>query len=151
MLKGFGVMKSRHVAIASFIFTPVGLVFAADSLRCLFMHCIVDDASRRALAYLGIPILIAHAVFSSLVLFPAIVALKRWVGPVFSSIGVAAIAAAAIAAIFHDPAIDGPYLHTWIHLGAPLTVAWSIAGLVACAFWPNYSFNPDAYNGKANQ
>lgn len=68
----------------------------------------------------------------------------RSLGSGQGSFAVAALAAIAISGTLHQPEIDGSYFRSWLYLGGPLTIAWSIAGLVACAFWPNPSFNPDA-------
>lgn len=103
----------------------------------MLKECLRDDAAIWAEAMLGLPLLVAWLVASWLLVFPAMLALRRRCGRVLAPAVVGLLFAVGLAALFHRPDIDGTFVNTAMHLVPWLAGAWFAGGVVAATLWPN--------------
>jgi len=111
----------------------------------MLKECLRDDAAIWAEAIVGLPFLVAYVVASWLLVFPAMLALRRRCGRVLAPAVVGLLFAAGLAAPFHRPEIDGTFINTTMHLVLWLAGAWFAGGVVAATLWPNDSLHPTRY------
>lgn len=130
-------MKSRPLSVLiSSAVSCIVLLGMSEGL-CLLKECVRDDASIRATAILGVPLLIAYVMLSWLLVFPVMLWLKRRWGSFLAALLVSLAFGVAMALTFHMPSIDGSFLHTALHVAPWFAVPWLVAGLAAIALWPN--------------
>jgi hypothetical protein len=132
-------MRSIPLAITLSSVTAVGLLVGMSEAACLVQRCVQDDASVRALAMLGMPLLFAYLLLSWLVVFPAMLLLRKRLGRVVSAASVACLCALGIAVFFHIPSVDGAFVNTAQHIIPWFGTPWMLGGILALTLWPHRS------------
>ncbi len=130
-------MKSRWLSVLASSLMSCTSLFVISEGSCLFNECLRDDASIRAAAILGTPLLAAYVLLSWLLVYPTNLWLRLRLGGLRASLLVSAGFAVAIAGLFHSPSVDGPFVHTAMYFVTWFGSSWFLAGLCAAALWPN--------------
>jgi hypothetical protein len=129
-------MRYRLSAVFVFLVLPTLILWAYDFFRCAVGACLIDDASERAVALFGVPLMLTQAVICTLILLPSMVFLKARVGVIRSSLIVTAVAVISVCLVLHRGENEESVLVTICYLGLPLTFAWSVTGVIANTLWP---------------
>jgi hypothetical protein len=130
-------MKSRLLAMLASSAVSCAVLLGLSALACLFKRCVEDDAAARAGAVLDVPLLAAYVVLSWLLVYPAMLWLRRrWGRRVGAALAVSVVCALLLAALLHMPAVDGAFWRTAVYLVPWFATPWFVAGLCAIALWP---------------
>jgi hypothetical protein len=142
-------MKSKSIAIFVSLVLTMGLTYGIDQASCAINSCVDDDASRRAMAILGIPIFILYALVTWGVMYTAMLSLCKYFGSYFSPALVSVPVSSLLAIMFHDPGVDGNIVNTLLVFLVWLGLPWYCGGLVAILLWPNKASQPTPKSGAA--
>ena len=127
----------------------VALAYGIDQAGCAINSCVDDDASRRAMAILGIPILILYTLVTWGAMYPIMLSLRKHFGNYFSPALVSVPVSAILAIMFHNPEVNGNIINTLLVFLVWLGTPWYFGGLVAILLWPNKASQPTPKNGAA--
>ena len=130
-------MKSKPIAILVSLVLTMAFAYGIDQASCAINSCVDDDASRRAMAILGIPIFVLYTLVTWGVIYPTMLSLRKYFGSYFSPALVSVPVSYFLAILFHEPGVDGNIVNTPLVFLAFLGVPWYCGGLVAILLWPN--------------
>jgi hypothetical protein len=68
--------------------------------------------------------------------YPIAIALRKRTGMILASFVPSLLVSSAVAALFHDPSIDGPLYKTMSYLVPSLGLPWILGALVVVQCWP---------------
>lgn len=141
-------MKSKVVAIFASATLSVAALFAFNFMDCAVRVCVEDNASVRAMALFGAPLLIAYVLFSWVLVFPSMLALRKRTGAVGAALIVSVSWALALAWLLGRSSFDDTtFTYTFGYWLLALIPPWVVGGLLALSLWPTKgrtSRTPDA-------
>jgi hypothetical protein len=129
-------MRKKAAAIVASLFVTMSISLVMDKAFCALNSCVDDDASMRAMALLGIPLLVIYILATWGVLYPIMLAARRKLGLFTAPLVVTVPVSLVLAVVFHRPDIDGDLMHTVALLAPWFGVPWYCGGLAAIWLWP---------------
>jgi hypothetical protein len=140
------IMKSKILAVLGSSLTAVITLQVVDRIGCVVRGgCVEDDASVRALAMLGVPLVFLYVVGSWVLVYPVALALRKRMPVLLACLLTSLLFGVACGLVIHRSEVDGSVFNTLLAVVPWLSTSWFLGALVALRAWPT----PGAYQASA--